>query len=74
MQRQDYDLELSRYDGRGWHATLFVTGMMHSLTSATGTASEPTPWRVVQVAAWEALGKIPGERREPTPVPDVILP
>jgi hypothetical protein len=59
MQRQDYDLELARYDGRGWSATFFVTGMEHSLTSMTGTGAGPTPWRAVQVAAWNALGKVP---------------
>jgi hypothetical protein len=74
MQRQDYDLELTRCHGRGWHATFFVTGMMHSLTSATGTASEPTPWRAVHVVAWNALGKTPGARREPVPTEGVILP
>jgi hypothetical protein len=40
----------------------------------TGTASEPTPWRAVEVAAWEALGKTPGEAHEPPPAEDVILP
>jgi hypothetical protein len=75
MQRQDYDLELAR----GTTAVAGAprsswTGMEHSLTNATGTAWEPTPWRAVQVAAWEALGKIPGEPHEPTPAEDVILP
>jgi hypothetical protein len=27
------------------------------MTQATGSAWEPTPWRAVQEAAWEALGK-----------------
>jgi hypothetical protein len=40
-ERQDYDLELTRYDGRGWRATFFVAGMEHSLTDATGPAWEP---------------------------------
>jgi hypothetical protein len=48
--------------------------MEHSLTHATGTAWEPTPWRAAQVAAWNALGKTPGDAREPTPAEDVILP
>ena len=30
-------------------------GLAYSLTSATGTAWEPTPWRAVQGAAWEAF-------------------
>ena len=74
MQRQGYDLALTRYDGKGWRATFYVTGMEHSPTNDTGTAWEPTPWRAVQVAAWNALGKDPGERREPAPAEDVILP
>jgi len=57
MARQDYDLELTRYDGRGWGATFYVAGMEHSLTSRTASAWEPTPWRAVQVAAWGALTK-----------------
>jgi len=48
--------------------------MEHSLTNATGTAFEPTPWRAVQVAAWDALGKTPGQMQEPRPAEDVILP
>jgi hypothetical protein len=27
MARQDYDLQLTRYDGRGWRATFYTTGM-----------------------------------------------
>jgi hypothetical protein len=74
MQRQDYDPELTRFDGRGWRATFFTTGMEHSLTSRTGTGGGPTPWRAVQVAAWNALGKTPGEVQAPTPAEDVVLP
>ena len=45
MARQGYDLQLARYDDRGWRATYFASGMEHSPTSATGTAWEQTPWR-----------------------------
>jgi hypothetical protein len=38
-------------------ATFYTTGMEHSPTSATGTAWEPTPWRAMQDAAWEALDR-----------------
>jgi hypothetical protein len=65
LPRQDYDLELTDIDGPAWRATFFVTGLEDSLTSLTGTASEPTPWRVVQVAAWNALGKTPGVEQGP---------
>src|SRR2546426_2868290 len=38
-------------------ATFYVTGTEHSVTSATASAWEPTPWRAVQHAAWKALGQ-----------------
>ena len=37
MARQGYDLQLTRYDERGWRATCYTAGMEHSITSATGT-------------------------------------
>jgi hypothetical protein len=55
MARQGFDLQLTRYDDRGWRATFYTTGMEHSPTSATGTAREPTPWQAVQGAARDAL-------------------
>src|SRR5437762_2614234 len=38
MARQGFDIQLTRYDEQGWRATVYVTGMEHSPTSATGTA------------------------------------
>jgi hypothetical protein len=58
MRRQGYDLYLTRYDGRGWRATFYVTGMEHSLTSTTGSAFERTPWKAVQRAAARTLDRI----------------
>ncbi len=55
MAHQGYDLQLTRYDERGWRATFYTTGMEHSPTSATGTGWERTPWHAAQRAAWEAL-------------------
>ena len=55
MAHQGYDLQLTRYDDRGWRATFYTTGLEHSPTSATGTAWERTPARAVQVAGWQAL-------------------
>ena len=57
MERQGFDLQLTRYDERGWRATFYTTGMEHSPTSATGSAWEPTPWRAVRGAARDALRK-----------------
>jgi hypothetical protein len=55
MHRQGFDLQLTRYDERGWRATFYTTGMEHSPTSATGTGWERTPWHATQRAAWETL-------------------
>ena len=58
--RQGYDLQLTRYDEKGWRATFYTTGMEHSPTSTTGTAWERTPWHAVQRAAREALKRADG--------------
>jgi hypothetical protein len=46
MAHQGYDLQLTRYDEKGWRATFYTTGMEHSPTSATAPcltlASSPT--------------------------------
>jgi hypothetical protein len=55
MARQGYDLQLTRYDERGWRATFYTTGIEHSPTSATGTGWERTPWHATQRAARAAL-------------------
>ena len=57
MARQGYDLQLTRYDEKGWRATFYTTGMEHSITSATASAWEHTPWHAVQGAARDALRK-----------------
>jgi len=44
MARRSYDLQLTRYDEKGWRATFYTTGMEHSITSATASAWERTPW------------------------------
>src|SRR5262245_8917499 len=53
MHRQDFDLQLTQYDERGWRATFYVTGVEHSPTSATGTGWERTPWHAKRQAAWK---------------------
>ena len=40
MAQQGYDLQLTRYDEKGWRATFYTTGMEHSITSATASAWE----------------------------------
>jgi hypothetical protein len=34
MAHQGFDLQLTRYDEKGWRATFYTTGMEHSSTSA----------------------------------------
>src|SRR6059036_1585628 len=60
MERQGFDLQLTRYDEKGWRATFYTTGMEHSITSATASAWERTPWRATQRAAWEVLRQAAG--------------
>jgi hypothetical protein len=55
MARQGYDLALTGYAGQDWRATFYVMGREHAPTGSLGTASEPTPWRAVQVAALDTL-------------------
>jgi hypothetical protein len=61
MARQGYDLQLTRYDEKGWRATFYTTRMEHSPTSATGTGRERTPSHAVQAAAREALKRAADE-------------
>jgi hypothetical protein len=51
MARQGYDLELRRYDGRGWRALFFPEGFEHSLTAHAGAGWARSPWEAVQRAA-----------------------
>jgi hypothetical protein len=60
MAHQGYDFQLTRYDECGWRATFYTTGMEHSITSATASAWERTPWHAVQGAARDALRQAAG--------------
>ena len=55
MARQQYDLELTRYDVQGWRATFYPEGRIHSATLAVGSAWAREPGAAVQRAAWETL-------------------
>jgi hypothetical protein len=37
MAHRGFDLQLTRYDERGWRAMFYTTGMEHSMTSATAS-------------------------------------
>jgi hypothetical protein len=58
MARQEYDVELRRFDGHGWRAMFFPTGFEHSLTAHAGSAWAPNPWSAVQRAAADALARL----------------
>jgi hypothetical protein len=65
MACEEYDLELRRYNWRGWRAVFFPSGFEHSLTSHAGAAWARSPWEAVQRAAGDALQKL--EAGEPAP-------
>jgi hypothetical protein len=65
MARQDYDLELRRYNGQGWRAMFFLSGFEHSRTADAGEAWARSPWEAVQRAAADAL------RRREAPEPSL---
>jgi hypothetical protein len=58
MARQGYDLELRRYDGRGWRALFFSEGFEHSFTSHAGAGWALSPSAAVQQAARDTLAKL----------------
>ena len=70
MNRQGFMLHLSNVDASTWRATFDHEPML----STDGFPTGLTPWRAVQVAAWEALGKTPGEQAGLVPTEDVVLP
>jgi hypothetical protein len=55
MTHQGWDVQLTAYAARDWRANFFPVGIAHSIVG--GSAWEPTPWRAVQRAAWEAVGR-----------------
>ena len=55
MDRQGFDLQLTKYGNRGWRASSYVSGIEHAPSASTGAAWESTPWRAVQRAALDAL-------------------
>jgi hypothetical protein len=59
LHRTGYDLQLTQYGDGHWRASFYVTGAAHSILG--GSAWEPSIWRAVQQAGWEALSRsLPG--------------
>jgi hypothetical protein len=53
MTHQGWDVQLTAYAARDWRANFFPVGLAHSIVG--GSAWEPTVWRAVQRAGWEAV-------------------
>jgi hypothetical protein len=53
LHRVGYDLDLRQYGDGNWRASFYVTGLAHSILG--GSAWEPTAWRAVQRAGWDAI-------------------
>jgi len=53
LHRIGYDLDLRQYGDGHWRASFYVTGFAHSILG--GSAWEPTAWRAVQRAGWDAI-------------------
>jgi hypothetical protein len=65
MAPQGYDLELRRYNGRGWRAMFFPSGLRALAHFEAGSAWALSPWEAVQRAAGDAPRK--RERGEAAP-------
>jgi hypothetical protein len=63
MERQGYDASLHRYP-EGWRAAFLPRDHMTRPWVGQVLSFHATPWRTVQVAAWEAL-KREGTGKEP---------
>jgi hypothetical protein len=44
---------VTQYGDDTWRETFYITGVAHSIVG--GSAWEPTLWRAVQRAGWDAL-------------------
>jgi hypothetical protein len=53
MASQGFDLQLTRYDERGWPVTFYMTRMEHSPTSAMAPAGSARRGARRKRAAWE---------------------
>ena len=65
LLRSGYDLDLRQYGDGHWRASFYVTGLAHSILG--GSAWEPTVWRAVQRAGWDALVSRGGRRLADVP-------
>jgi hypothetical protein len=57
MAHQGFTVSLGEHGVGRWIAVFFYGGGGHALVAPAGTAQEPTPWRAVQRAAWQAMGR-----------------
>jgi hypothetical protein len=59
MAHQGFDLQLTRYDERGWRATFYTTGMALAAERDRHRMGAHAVACATQRAAWEALGGCP---------------
>jgi hypothetical protein len=55
---QGFQVSLGDHGAGRWIAVFFHGSGGHEPLAAESAAQERTPWRAVQRAAWEALGRI----------------
>jgi hypothetical protein len=63
MARQGFSIDLGEHGAGRWIAVFYSGRGGHEPVTAAGTAQESTPWRAVQRAAWETLGKAAVDNR-----------
>ena len=63
MARRGFDLQLTRYDERGWRVTFYITGMEHSPTSARGTGWDRTTATATSPCRYGHAARRGGDRK-----------
>jgi hypothetical protein len=65
MARQGYDVQLTRYDGRGWRATFYTSGMEHSRRPEGRPAANEVATKVVHATEGPTRTNVGGGRNRP---------
>ena len=67
MAHQRFDIQITRYDERGWRATFYTIRHGSLNNERDRHRMEPTPWHATQRAAWEALADLLDSRQPSQP-------
>jgi hypothetical protein len=57
MTHQGFKVSVGEHGAGQWIAVFYSGRGGHEPVAAAGTAQEATPWRAVQRAAWELIGR-----------------